>query len=1129
MASAASAVPIQTPCIVFDSRAAGLISIVEEELLTEEVSPSESPSPLHQAPTWRKIDYFGDSKAWDVKGHGVKSATGTGCPLVPMSRTSSPEVPSSPASPNITIAGWGMVPSRHASPLGLQSPYSPIKSWTHGSQTLPQLSSVIPDISDDEASRQGSIAELEIFLRKASVVQSQTEKCNESKADVELLSTEESDVLGPLHSPLTPLTPSIRTSTSPRASSECLGRPSSSEDQSTSNATRPKLLHLNPSSVCKQINNFADLHSFSFGQSYKTRKESGAVPDPMSVEDDIQRPSSARLSLGSSVLHEITQDVMLINPITGERRMSAIRTASAGEQLARPSLLRRSSSATSMYTLVRRDSLLGSGLRTPSSASRPSLSARNSSIRSSKDFRLTAPAHSNCTRTSSSMNDRHIRPSLATRHMSSTSQARTTSTTRTMSHSSYARTMSSERTMSASTWSRTMSTFTRASSTTSMSVFDEESVQDESQHNQHNHNSCDGAQTQRKPSLLVPLFGHFQWNKKDSSVILPTQELEPAYQEALADVAEDPDFVEVEIEPKAGPITRRASLFANIFTNKDVDVDPDLKFKPSASETEIKQGIAEAQKERSQRKMLYSRNIAAVSLVIINAFCIILSFGIFSVWYATAPLILVAPLLKSTMALDLVVGYAYRKAKLLAKSQEEELETPIMDYATSISFSDESFEDIQSTLDSLADQKDVDLHKNLLLISCNDNIWNSDYTKSTTRIILENILTNIVDEAKFRMPSYSHDAGFQNMWCRRGTYKGLPYVLMIKEGSTMKTEFHDLIRKLLHAYNLRKESYHNPVPSAFFAWYKEWAELHDFASFDFLVNVNSETSLDEHCISQLYQQALKHPVCAAVSSRVEVDYRSFKWGFGNLFSNAQLMYDQIRQCHQTQIMHKASVSPSACQMLRICEETCGPQVLEETKKHRPFPMSNMVRQIRSFTEEDNMMYGAPQVTTLQAVHAVTYARSSITFSEFLLQRQRFAFSTCATNVAILCNIQMHWFERLSSAAELLAWCLPLYSLALIINFLRSAVLQQNIPVMIVLSAIVALPWICAATSAMWLAGSWEGRLRCLLGFCILAITGPLISVYVVVSTVFNLHRLRPELPRRGRSSAMAAHVKCPDV
>jgi chitin synthase len=216
-------------------------------------------------------------------------------------------------------------------------------------------------------------------------------------------------------------------------------------------------------------------------------------------------------------------------------------------------------------------------------------------------------------------------------------------------------------------------------------------------------------------------------------------------------------------------------------------------------------------------------------------------------------------------------------------------------------------------------------------------------------------------------------------------------------------------------------------------------------------------------------------------------------------------------------------------MIRICEETCGLRVLGDIKKRRPSPMSNMVKQICSSLEEDDLMYEVPEITTLQAVHAVTYARAATTFSDFFTYRQRIAFSTCATNLAVICNKQMHWFDRLSSAAELLAWCLPIFSLAVIINFLRSAALQQNIPVLIVLSAIVVSPWLYAVASAMWLARSWTARLRYLLGSLILILTGPLVAAYVVVSTVFKLHRLRPEQPKRRRSSAISPPVRCSDV
>ncbi|KAI5249104.1 hypothetical protein E4T42_05416 [Aureobasidium subglaciale] len=1112
MTSAASAASTTTPHIVFHSRKAGLISIVEEELSAEDQSPL---APSYQAPSWRDIDYFDGTGDQKLQGLGVKRAYSTGCSLVVDPRDDSLRVSSIPTSTWNALPEWGMVPSHHDTTLRTSSQPTNAKGlWTQWPHALPQLSSVIPDISDDEASRHGSIAELEISLRKASIVQSQDGKNNETKIDIDALLTEESDVLGPLHSPLTPLTPrspSVRTSTSPRASSECLGATSIVEDRPIDSAYSPKRPNLSPSVVFKKMNHFADLNSFSFGQKSKARKESGAGADPMSsprlsTESSIKRPPSARISFGSSVDCGVTEDVMLVNPITGERKMSVVKSTDVDEQVRRPSALRRSSSSTSMYTLVRRESVAASKTQTRSAASRPSLSGRGSST----------AASSSQSEDASSTSEQHLRNlSSWTQHTSGASNARAMSNTRTVSHSSSARTPSYTRTTSTSTWSR-MSTFSRASSTSSVTTYDSTYTR---HNNQETQAECDEEKASRSSSFLIPLFGQLQRSKTDSTVALPIQEPKPAYQEALADVEEDPDFVEVEIEPKAGPIARRASLIANVFTNNDVDVDPDLKFEPSASEADIMRGVAGAENERSQRKMVYSRNIAVSYFVIVNGICVALSFGLFSVWYAIAPLVLAAHLSRSAMALNLVGLLVSRMAKVMLRSGEEKGEPPSMDYATVVNFSRESLEDMEGVLDSLVDQKDVDMHKNLLLVSCNDKMLNGDQAKSTTRVLLENILTNIIDEAKFQIPCEGQNAGYDNLWCRRGIYKGLPYVLMIKEGVTSKTETLDLIRNLLRSYNLRKESYHNSVPPAFFAWYQEWAELHDFASFDFLVNASSDSLLDGTCIAELYNQFLEHPDCSSISSRVEVDYHTSRWCAGNLIDNACLVHEQLRYAHQSQITHRVISNSGACQMIKICEETCGPQILEDNKRRRPSPMSNIATRISAIVEEDDALYGAPEVISRQAVYAVSYTHPTNIFSDFLSQRKRLTFSTCAINLAVLRDSQMGWFERLSAVAELMAWCLPVVSLAIMINFLRSAALQQNIPVLIVVSAVVALPWIYAFASAMWLARSWDARLRYLLGFCFLAIAGPFIAIYTVISTFINLHHVRPGERKRRRYSA----------
>ncbi|OBW67403.1 MAG: Arabinanase/levansucrase/invertase [Aureobasidium pullulans] len=192
MASAVPAAASQAPWTAFESRKVGLVSIVEEELVADCQSPLASPT--LQTPQWRDVGYFDNAKSSRAKGLGVTSASHTGSPLVMSSRNSSPGASPNPSSPRLTTLGWGMVPPRQTSPLGTASPVpSPMEIWDKGPSVVPKLSSVIPDISDDEASRHGSIAEIEIILRKASIALSQLDGYTTTKSDIEILINEESD------------------------------------------------------------------------------------------------------------------------------------------------------------------------------------------------------------------------------------------------------------------------------------------------------------------------------------------------------------------------------------------------------------------------------------------------------------------------------------------------------------------------------------------------------------------------------------------------------------------------------------------------------------------------------------------------------------------------------------------------------------------------------------------------------------------------------------------------------------------------------------------------------------------------------------------------------------------------
>lgn len=636
-------------------------------------------------------------------------------------------------------------------------------------------------------------------------------------------------------------------------------------------------------------------------------------------------------------------------------------------------------------------------------------------------------------------------------------------------------------------------------------------------------------ETPRKSSFFTPLFENFHWSKHDSAVILPVHESVPPLQEGLADVEEDPDFVEVEIKPKAGSVSRRASLIANIFSSKDIDVDPDLEFEPSASEAQIKQGVAEAQSNRTHRKMIYSRNAVATSFVVFNTICIALSFGLISVWYALIPLILAAPFLHSVMALDLL-GFSAYSWITTSRQAPTEPGVPNLNLATVLSFKDETFEDVKNCLDAIVDQQDIDQHKHMLLVFANDQMLNEVRAKSTTRVLLEHAFTNIADEAKFQIPREDDEYEFTTLWCRRGIYKSLPYILVVKEGVVDTRERLGSAREMLYGYNCRHEAL--AKTPAFNAWFQEWAEQHGFASFDFLISTSPDTTLHPNCISELCRQSLADPKCVGTSSLVKVDTRTHKWSLGNLYRNASYMRDQlVRKSHQSNVSRQATAAPGACQMLKICEQTCGPQVMKDLGARRPSPMGNIVSKIRSFADDDSIVgasYG-PGVITRQAMGAIAYTRPSSTFSEFVDQHQQLSLSDLASNLSVLSNNHSTWFEKLSSFTEILAWSLPLFSLAIIANFLRAAALHQNIPVLIVLGAVVTLPWIYSSISSMFFATSWQERFRYLLGFLACAVLSPFMVIIATASAIMNLHHLGQRKAKRARHAVAEAEADSSNV
>ncbi|KAJ9623090.1 hypothetical protein H2203_006023 [Taxawa tesnikishii (nom. ined.)] len=607
------------------------------------------------------------------------------------------------------------------------------------------------------------------------------------------------------------------------------------------------------------------------------------------------------------------------------------------------------------------------------------------------------------------------------------------------------------------------------------------------------------------------LFGNFAFGRRDS--VLPTQEPMPAYQDDLGDA----EMIEIPIEakPNTGFITRRASLFANVFSNEDVDVDPDLELKADASEAEITHAIGEARTHRGNRKMLWSRNLAIGAYVFMNAGFIAFCFGATKVWYILIPLVVFTSIVNSMMVLNLTrifLGLQTQKVVDKVKGVEREPEIIPMNFMTVLPCYNESYEELMGTLDSITNSTGIDMHKQMIVIVCDGKVRGKGQAKTTPQILQEDILTDNAEEIEFvgAYQGWTADAEPNTLWCRRGYYKGIPYILTVKQNNRGKRDGLIMVRNLLYAYNNRNTR-ENTYSPAFFNWCREWAESNCFSTFDWLVGTDADTIFEPGCIAELYRQSLMDPSCVGTCGLIKVGFRTGKWKFWNLYQNAEYIRGQmLRRLHQSYATHRVTCLPGACQIIKVCEETCGPKIMEELFGYYPRPMDNIIQKIRSLAGEDrnyvvNMMMAAPNINTRQAVRAVAYTDPPTSLSVFLSQRRRWTLSTCANDLIVIRDPKMKWFERMSSCADLLTWFLPVFILATVANFLKAAIEHHNVPLLVGLSSVVFLPWLYTFISVLWVPENWEERLQYLLGLCFLATTGPFMTALVISYAIKNSH------------------------
>lgn len=328
---------------------------------------------------------------------------------------------------------------------------------------------------------------------------------------------------------------------------------------------------------------------------------------------------------------------------------------------------------------------------------------------------------------------------------------------------------------------------------------------------------------------------------------------------------------------------------------------------------------------------------------------------IFASWYWAAYYFVYLPFIALPLVLNCIMIASITFNKLRHTAFPEKIIMP--DHTETIAMImpcyNETFDECSRSLDSLVSQTGIDVNKKAIMVVCDGRVRGPGMAKTTADYLLEDIFTHQTRREKIRHAYRGWNGEMMDIEIARGSYKGVPYFCIVKEQNQGKRDSLIVIRSFLYKFNVRATNPQHIFSRTFFNAMANWLEREGgFELVDHLVGMDADTIFDTDCISELLKES-RYPNTVGVCGYVVVDFSSGSWNPWALYQNAEYTIAQgLRRLHQSIATQKVSCLPGCCQLLRICEYTCGDKVLIELFGYHPTPLDGMLKQIRATASED---------------------------------------------------------------------------------------------------------------------------------------------------------------------------------
>jgi len=428
----------------------------------------------------------------------------------------------------------------------------------------------------------------------------------------------------------------------------------------------------------------------------------------------------------------------------------------------------------------------------------------------------------------------------------------------------------------------------------------------------------------------------------------------------------------------------------------------------------------------------------------------------------------------------------------------------------------ETINELCSTFESIYEQKNINLNKKLLVVICDGKIKNPDSVTTTDRLLTDYIFFNkIQNNYNLNCAYKTWDNKWNNLTIYTGIKNNIKFMLIIKDYNYGKRDSLTLIRRIAYGYNNINFSTDNLE----FISYDldkiindEFNNIFDNISnnkIDYIYGTDADTILDEYCISNLMIDMNNNIDENIVASVGFVDVNIKKWYNPLiLYQFVEYIYAQnLRRRFQSEFTKKVNCLSGCNQLIKICKETCGKEILEIFNK-KPHDGSNIFDMIISTASEDRnhvtlMFQLFPYIKTIQTINSIVYTNVPTNINKFLIQSKRWTRGAIFNDILIIRNNNHNIIERIQSFINLftniinifIIFATGLFIYAIIHNS-SMLMLYLSIPIFVLLLHMLIIPLNYYKMSSK--------TKYYYLGILVYIILGPILSLMQYFYTSYNI-------------------------